>query len=119
MKIFPGRLTLPVDANAVAPALQGMREQGDLIFSKDQAAALLLVTVVLFDRIKMLVALLTDERGRLAIPQSCIGRVDGYVSELGILDERRVRVASNPSTCLRQHIVTIDTFHITHPATPR
>ncbi|MEP3436650.1 MAG: hypothetical protein ABJN75_07710 [Hoeflea sp.] len=79
---FSGGLTLSVNANAVAPAFQGMRKQGNLVFSKNKAAALFLIAVILLDRIKMLMTLLTNEQARQAIPHSCVSRIHGNISKL-------------------------------------
>ncbi|WP_275748934.1 hypothetical protein [Hoeflea sp. YIM 152468] len=102
----------------VAPSLERMSEKRDLILAENQAAAFLLIPIILLGRIKMLMALLTNERARQAIPQLGIGLIDRYIAEFGILDESRIAVASDLCACGSKRIFTIDAFHVNHPAAP-
>ncbi|WP_339763036.1 hypothetical protein [uncultured Hoeflea sp.] len=113
-----GCLSLPVDADTVTPFLERMRKQGYLILAENQASALLFVAIVLLGGFKMLMALLTDQRARQAVPQLGIGVINRQVAQLRILDESRIGITGNLFTRNSNRIVSSVTFNIIHPAVP-
>ena len=109
---------MALDADPVAATLERVRKQGDLVLSENQAATLLLVTIVLLDRFEMLMTLLTDQCRRLAIPQFGVGKIDCEIAELRILDEGRIRITGDQRAGIGKRIVALDTIHVIHPAVP-
>lgn len=109
---------MTLDADPVAATLERVRKQSNLVLSENQAAALLLVTIILLDRLEMLMTLLTDQRCRLAIPQFRVGQIDREIAQLRVLDEGRIRIPGDQCTGIGKRIVALDTIYVIHPAVP-